>query len=63
MLAEREAVIMKTQKVNFGFRLSEELLKKLRYIAKQDCRSTSSMIRVLIYDYVAAFERKHGKIS
>lgn len=54
---------MKTQKVNFGFRLSEELLKKLRYIAKQDCRSTASMIRVLIADYIRKFEAEHGEIS
>lgn len=54
---------MKKPTANFGFRIPAELLQKLRYIAKQDCRSTSSMIRVLIYDYVAAFEREHGKIS
>lgn len=53
---------MKTQKVNFGFPLSEELLKKLRYIAKQDCRSTGSMIRVLISDHIKKFEEEHGKI-
>ncbi len=48
---------------NIGVRIPVELLNKLRHIAKEDCRSTSSMIRVLIYDYVAAFEREHGKIS
>ncbi len=51
---------MKEPTVNFGFRIPAELLRKLRYIAKQDCRSTSSMIRVLIYDYVEAFEKEHG---
>lgn len=54
---------MKGPTTNFGFRIPAELLRKLRYIAKQDCRSTGSMIRVLIYDYVAAFEKRYGTIN
>lgn len=54
---------MKEPTANFGFRIPAELLRKLRYIAKQDCRSTSSMIRVLIYDYVETFEKEHGTIG
>lgn len=54
---------MPGKKVNFGFRVPEESLKKLRYIAKQDCRSTASMIRVLIADYIRKFEAEHGEIS
>lgn len=53
---------MTGKKVNFGFRIPAELLRKLRYIAKQDCRSTGSMIRVLISDHIKKFEEEHGKI-
>lgn len=48
---------------NFGFRIPEELLQKLRYIAKYECRSTGGMLRVLVYDHVERFEREHGKID
>ena len=54
---------MKQPTVNFGFRIPEYLLQKLKFIAKYDCRSTGSMVRVLIYDLVEKFEQEHGEIS
>ncbi len=53
---------MKEPTKSFGFRLPAETLEKLRYIASFDCRSASSMIRVLIYDCVEEFEKEHGEI-
>lgn len=53
---------MKDKQINFGFRIPEELLDKLKYIAQYDCRSTGSMVRVLIYDCVEKFEKEHGEI-
>lgn len=54
---------MKKPTINFGFRLPEELLRKLKCIAKQDCRSTGSMVRVLVYDCVEKFEKEYGEID
>lgn len=54
---------MGNQQINFGFRIPEELLNKLKYIAEKDCRSTGSMVRILIYDFVEKFEQEHGQIE
>lgn len=54
---------MKGPSVNFGFRIPIDLLRKLRVLAKHECRSTASMIRVLIYDCVDTFEAEHGRIE
>lgn len=56
-------MIVDKQQRNFGFRIPEELLKKLRYIAKYESRSTGGMLRVLVYDHVEQFEREHGEID
>lgn len=58
-----EVMTMGKRLQNFGFRIPEELLQKLRYIAKYECRSTGGMLRVLVYDHVERFEREHGKID
>jgi len=52
---------VKTMK-NFGVRIPEELLEKLRYVARYECRSASGMLRVLAYSCVEDFEREHGEI-
>ena len=54
---------MKDRQINFGFRIPEDQLKKLKYIAKYDCRSTGRLIRMLIYSCVKKFEKEHGEIS
>lgn len=54
---------MKESTKNFGLRIPVNLLQKLQYIAKEECRSTSSMVRVLIYDCVEEFEKEHGTID
>ena len=47
---------------SFGFRIPENLLRKLKYIARQECRSTGSVLRILIRDHVTHFEKEHGEI-
>ena len=54
---------MNRPKKTIGIRVPAESLEKLRFIAKQDSRSVSSMIRVLAYNCVEEFEKEHGKID
>ena len=54
---------MKRPDKTVGFRLSVELLEKIQYIARFECRSTSSVIRLLIREHVEQFEREHGIIE
>ena len=53
---------MKQPTRNIGLRIPGEVLEKLRYIAREECRSTSSMIRVLVYECVERYEGEHGEI-
>ena len=48
---------------SISFRLDENLLKKLHYIADYEGRSANSQVMVLIRDAVNRFEEKHGKIE
>lgn len=48
---------------SISFRLEENLLKKLHYIADYEGRSANSQVMVLIRDAVNSFEEKHGKIE
>lgn len=48
---------------SISFRLGEELLKKLHYIADYEGRSANSQVMVLIRDAVESFEEKHGTIN
>ncbi len=48
---------------SISFRLDENLLKKLHYIADYEGRSANSQVMVLIRDAVDDFEKKHGAIE
>lgn len=48
---------------SISFRLDENLLKKLHYIADYEERSANSQVMILIRDAVNSFEEKHGKIE
>ena len=54
---------MKGPTINLGIRIPVELLQKLQHIAQEDSRSTSGMVRFLIYGCVEEFEKKHGTID
>lgn len=48
---------------SISFRLEENLLKKLHYIADYEGRSANSQVMVLIRDAIDDFEKKHGAIE
>ena len=48
---------------SISFRLEENLLKKLHYIADYEGRSANSQVMVLIRDAIDDFEEKHGAIE
>lgn len=48
---------------SISFRLEENLLKKLHYIADYEGRSVNSQVMVLVRDAIEAFEEKHGAIE
>lgn len=48
---------------SISFRLDENLLKKLHYIADYEGRSANSQVMVLVRDAINEFEEKHGKIE
>ena len=48
---------------SISFRLEENLLKKLHYIADYEGRSANSQVMVLVRNAVEAFEEQHGTIE
>lgn len=48
---------------SISFRLDENMLKKLHYIADYEGRSANSQVMILIRDAIESFEEKHGKIE
>ena len=54
---------MKKPTKSMSICIPTEDLEKLRYIAKQDCRSVSSTIRMLVNHCIQEFEKEHGEIS
>lgn len=50
-------------RTHISIRIQEDTIKKLRYVAKYDDRSTSSQIILLINNCVMEFEETHGKIN
>lgn len=47
----------------FTIRLEPDLLKKIRYVAEYNARSTNREIEVLIRKHVNNFEKIHGIIE
>jgi hypothetical protein len=47
----------------FTIRIDPELLKKIRYVAEYNARSTNREVEVLIRNHVNNFEKQHGKIK
>jgi len=46
----------------YGLRVPEELMDKLKYIAEYNGRSANREIEQLILAHIARFEQKHGAI-
>lgn len=47
----------------FGLRIPEELMDKLKYIAEYNARSANREIELLVRAHVGRFEKKHGVIE
>lgn len=47
----------------FSLRISEELIEKLKFIAKVNKRSANKEIEFIIEDYIKNYENAHGKIE
>lgn len=47
----------------FTLRVSDELLKKLRFIAEYSAHSTNRELEILMIRHIAEFEKKHGTIT
>ena len=53
---------MKKDDKHFTIRVDEELLRKFKYVAKEDGRSMNKELLFLIRDNIKEFEAEHGKI-
>lgn len=52
-----------TEVKNFSCRFPKPIFEKLRYIARHDCRSVSSMVWVMVMEQILVFERENGDIK
>ena len=46
----------------FTIRIDPDLLKKIRYVAEYNARSTNREVETLIKKHIEVFEKEHGKI-
>ncbi|NLB81496.1 MAG: Arc family DNA-binding protein [Clostridiaceae bacterium] len=53
---------MATKKAPFTFHLDEDILLKIKFIAKNDTRSTSNLLEHLCKLCINEYEDKHGEI-
>ncbi len=54
---------MPTNKAPVGIHMEEEILLKIKYIAKQETRSTSNLIEHLCKLHVKEYESANGEIE
>lgn len=54
---------MPSQMPKFTFRVDSQTLKKLRYIADNNFRTVNKELEMLVKQYIAEFEKKHGPIK
>lgn len=50
-------------KIQFNFRIEENQLKKLKYIAEENDRTASQEINMLIRKYILKYETENGQIE
>lgn len=53
---------MATNKAPFTFHLDEDVLNKIKFIAKEDTRSTSNLLEHICKLRIIEYENKHGEI-
>lgn len=54
---------MSSQLPPFSLRIPENMLQKIKFIARENGRSANKEIEQIIKSYVAKFEAEHGEIS
>ncbi len=54
---------MNIHQSKFTLRIDKELLRKFRYIAEYNARSSNRELMILMSKYIADFEKKYGKIE
>lgn len=54
---------MPTNKQPFTFHLDEEVLQKIKVIAKEETRSASNLLEYLCKKCIREFEQKNGEID
>lgn len=54
---------MTTNTAKFTLRVNEELLKKFRFVADYNARSTNRELEILMKKHVAEFEKANGAIK
>lgn len=54
---------MPTNKQPFTFHLDEEVLQKIKVIAKDETRSASNLLEYLCKKCIREYEEKNGKIN
>lgn len=54
---------MAAETAKFTLRTEAELLKKFRYVADYNARSSNRELEVLMKKHIAEFENEHGKIT
>ena len=54
---------MPTDKIQTGIRFTEEVLLKMSYIAKKNCRSLNAQLEFLSLKCIAEYEAENGGIQ
>ena len=53
---------MATTKIQTGIRFEPEVLGKIAYIAKKNCRSLNAQLEFLTQKCIEQYEKEHGEI-
>lgn len=59
----KETGKMPTNKLPFTFHLDEDLLRKVKIIAKAETRSASNLLEYLCKKCIREYETEHGEIN
>ena len=54
---------MATDKIQTGLRLEQEILRKVKVIAKRNKRSLNSEVEFIVQEYVQEYEKENGMVE
>jgi hypothetical protein len=55
--------IMPTDRIQTGIRFKEDVLEKITFIAKVNCRSLNAQLEFITKQCIEQYEREHGEIK